>query len=132
MKNRLNINNNFATVRRGRRDLKRVRRGAGTTGGSAGRDLAALAKPLTSAAASLQAAAPVTALAPTVSAALAAPACLNIIARRSTERFNIALTSFNIYMKFSAQPRAGAAGSAIGKNVKLLNRYPLNSKFAVN
>ena len=58
MKNRLNINNNFATVRRGRRDL-RVRRGAGTIGGSAGRDLAALAKPLTSAAASLQAAAPV-------------------------------------------------------------------------
>jgi len=33
MKNRLNINNNFATVRRGRRDL-RVRRGAGTIGGS--------------------------------------------------------------------------------------------------
>ena len=108
MKNILNINNNFATVRRGRRDL-RVRRGAGTIGGSAGRDLAALAKPLTSAAASLQAAAPVTALAPTVSAALAAAACLNIIARRSAERFNIALTSFN--MKFSAQPRAGAAGS---------------------
>ena len=110
-------------MRRGRRDL-RVRRGAGTIGGSAGRDLAALAKPLTSAAASLQAAAPVTALAPTVSAALAAAACLNIIARRrSAERFNIALTS--------AQPRAGRL-VPIGKNVKLLNRYPLNSKFAVN
>ena len=98
MKNRLNINNNFATVRRGRRLAAicacALRRGAGTIGGSAGRDLAALAKPLTSAAASLQAAAPVTALAPTVSAALAAAACLNIIARRSAERFNIALTSF--------------------------------------
>ena len=93
MKNRLNINNNFATVRRRAPWSPRFARaphGAGTIGGSAGRDLAALAKPLTSAAASLQAAAPVTALAPTVSAVLAAAACLNTkFARRSAERLFI-------------------------------------------
>ena len=98
MKNRLNINNNFATVRRVAR-FARVR--AGTIGGGpAGRDRRARAvPPLTSSAASLLAAAPVTALAPTVSAALAAAACLleyNCApsAERSALLFNITL--FNI------------------------------------
>ena len=97
MKNRLNINNNFATAAPWSHDLRvPVRAAAPAPSADRWDATSPLAKPLASSAASLLAAAPVTALAPTVSAALAAAACLNIIARRSAERFNIALTSFNM------------------------------------
>ena len=93
MKNRLNINNNFATVRRGRRDLRvrrTRRRHHRRIGGTR------LAKPLTSSAASLQAAAPVNcarAAADRIRRATRRRSLLeHRIARgRSAERFNIAL-----------------------------------------